>query len=106
MLWGVLGTPDNFEIKVYQMTDGVKTYITDPDKRVASPEPYYVQVKALKSENVNREVGLGIVYTRDWSPDGSAMLLINGLTGNLKWAGSSIAEVVVIKQTDVPTTKN
>ena len=53
-----------------------------------------------------REVGLGIVYTRDWSPDGSAMLLINGLTGNLKWAGSSIAEVVVIKQTDVPTTKN
>jgi len=103
MLQGTLATPENFETKVYQMINGVKTYIEEPDKWVASPEPYYVQVKALNSENVDGEVGLGIVYTRDWSPDGSAMLLINGLTGNLKWAGSTIAEIVVIKQTDVPT---
>lgn len=106
-LQGTLGTPDNFKIEVYQRINGTKTYITDPDKRVASPDPYYVQVKALKSNNVDEEVGLAIVYTRDWNPDGSAMLLINGLTGSLKWAGSSIAEVVVIKQKDVPpTTKN
>lgn len=102
-LVGTLGTPDNFELKVYQIqSDGSKKYIDNPDDYTASDRPYYITVKALKGTNVDKEVGLGIAYTRQWSPDGSALLLINGLTGNLKWAGSDIAEVVMIRQIEVP----
>ncbi|MEY8685898.1 fimbrial protein [Bacteroides sp. AN502(2024)] len=100
-LVGQLGTPDNFEVKVYQFqSDGTKKYIEKP---VASSDPYYITVKALKSDNVNKEVGLGIAYTREWSSAGSALLLINGLSDKLKWSGSTLPEVIVIKQTDVST---
>lgn len=102
-LVGTLGTADNFGLKVYQVQpDGSKKYIESADDYTASAEPYYITVKALNGANVGKEVGLGIAYTRDWSPDGSALLLINGLTGNTKWAGSDIAEVVMIRQIEVP----
>lgn len=103
VLGGALGTSANFEVKVYQVRDGERVYLENPDEYVASPDPYYIRVKALNSDNVDKEVGLGIAYTRDWSQDGSALLLINGLTSDLKWAGSTVAEYVVIRQTDVPT---
>jgi len=107
VLGGALGTSAHFEVRVYQMQGGSKRYIENPDEYVADPAaPYYITVKALNGDNVDKEVGLGIAYARDWSPDGSALLLINGLTSDLKWAGSSVAEYVVIKQTEVPVSIN
>ncbi|MDO4180983.1 MAG: hypothetical protein Q4D36_06805, partial [Bacteroidales bacterium] len=101
-LVGTLGTSDNFEVKVYQVLDGSKNYIDNSNDYVASDAPYYIMVKAKNANNVGGEVGLGIAYERDWSSDGSALLLINGLTGNPKWEGSTVAEVVMIKQIEVP----
>lgn len=100
-----LATQEHFQVKVYQvLSDGNKDYIydnvenPDNDKLVASPDPYYITVKALKNENVDKEVGIGIAYDRSWSTAGSSLLLINGLTGELKWEGSENAEVIMIKQ--------
>lgn len=110
-LVGTLGTPENFAVKVYQgsVPDAPEGYLYDNtatdnnnDLLVASPDPYYITVKALKPDNQGKEVGLAISYDRSWSTDGSAMLLINGLTNNLKWEGSSVAEVIMIKQVEVP----
>lgn len=101
-LMGTLGTPDNFEVAVYQVLSGSKNYIEDPNDYVASSDPYYITVKAKNADNVGEEVGLGIAYERDWSSDGSALLLINGLTGITNWEGSSYAEVIMIKQIEVP----
>jgi len=107
VLGGELGTPDNFEVKVYQMENGTKRYITLPEDMIASPgNPYYITVKALKGDNIDRTVSLGIAYDRSWSTDGSALLLINGLTHDLSWAGTEVAEYVVIKQVDVPASQN
>lgn len=108
-LVGTLGTYEHFAVKVYQGSKPTDSagYLYDNTREnnnnnllVASPDPYYITVKALKPDNENREVGLAISYDRSWSTDGSALLLINGLTGNLKWAGSSVAEVIMIKQTE------
>lgn len=110
-LVGTLGTPENFAVKVYQgsVPTAPEGYLydntaTDNNNNllVASPDPYYITVKALKPGNQDEEVGLAISYDRSWSTDGSAMLLINGLTNNLKWAGSSVAEVIMIKQIEEP----
>jgi len=99
-----LGTTDNFEVKTYQsQADGSKRYLTSHDEYVASQEPYYITVRALKSENAGKQVGLAIAYDRVWGSEGSNMLLINGSMGNLIFEGSAIPEIVVIKQTDVPT---
>lgn len=120
------GTQADFRVRVYQLsTDGnsTKTYLysnhpDDPlvkpetetdkmaDRLVASSEPYYITVSALNADNVDDEVGLAISYDRSWSTDGSQLLLINGLTNNLKWEGSEIAEVIVIKQTEAPIGEN
>ena len=120
------GTQADFRVRVYQLsTDGnsTKTYLysnhpDDPlvkpetetdkmvDRLVASSEPYYITLSALNADNVDDEVGLAISYDRSWSTDGSQLLLINGLTNNLKWAGSEIAEVIVIKQTEAPMGEN
>lgn len=107
-LVGALGTQDNFAVKVYQgeAPKDENGYLYDNtrnndnnDRLVASPDPYFITVEALKNDNINQEVGLAIAYERNWSSDGSAMLLINGLTNNLKWEGSNVAEVIMIKQT-------
>ena len=110
-LVGTLGTSEHFAVKVYQgskpATPGGYLYDNTRENNnnnllVASPDPYYITVKALKAENKDEEVGLAISYDRDWSSAGSALLLINGLTGNLKWAGSGVAEVIMIKQIEAP----
>lgn len=102
-LVGAEATLANFEVQVYQiLPDGSKNYIENAAGRVASSDPYYITVKAKDANNVGGEVGLGIAYDRSWSTDGSALLLINGLTGNLKWDGSSVAEVIMIRQVEVP----
>ena len=101
-----LATKEHFQVKVYQvLSDGNKDYIYDNtvenpnnDRLVASPDPYYITVKALKPDNVDKEVGIGIAYDRSWSTEGSSLLLINGLTDELKWEGSKYAEVIIIKQ--------
>lgn len=51
---------------------------------------------------VNKTVGLGIAYTPALLPDNTSLLLINGLTNDLKWQGSTLAETIVIKQVDIP----
>lgn len=108
-LVGTLGTPEHFAVKVYQGSVPAvpEGYLYDNtrennnnDLLVASPDPYYITVKALEPENEGKEVGLAISYDRSWSTEGSALLLINGLTDNLKWKGSTIAEVIMIKQTE------
>lgn len=93
--------PGKFEVSVYQ--NG--TEITDADKWVASPEAYEIRVRALSAENVGETVSLGISYIPTWSTE-SSLLLINGLTNNLKWEGSWLAETIVIQQVEVPQTQN
>ncbi len=104
-------TEDDFEIEVYQILSGTKVVKyryggTKPSINDCVADPnydFYITVRALKSENVGKTVSLGIAYDRSWSPGGSPLLLINGLTSDLKWAGSTIAEYVVIEQVDIPT---
>lgn len=95
-----LDNPD-FAVSVYQ--NG--TEITDADKRVASPDAYEIRVRALKFDNIGATVSLGISYIPTWSTE-SSLLLINGLTNNLKWEGSTLAETIVIQQVEVPQTQN
>lgn len=99
----LLDNPGKFEVSVYQ--NG--TEITDAAMWVASPEAYEIRVRALSAENVGETVSLGISYRPSWlGEDETSMLLINGLTGNLKWEGSTLAETIVIRQVEVPQTQN
>ncbi len=99
----LLDNPGKFEVSVYQN----ETEITDADMWVASPEAYEIRVRALSAENVGETVSLGISYRPSWlGDDETSMLLINGLTGNLKWEGSTLAETIVIRQVEVPQTQN
>lgn len=90
-----------FKVSVYQ--NG--TEITDADKWVTSPDAYEIRVRALSAENVGETVSLGISYIPTWSTE-SSLLLINGLTNDLKWEGSRLAETIVITQVEVPQTQN
>ena len=90
-----------FKVSVYQ--NG--TEITEADKWVASPDAYEIRVSALSAENVGETVSLGISYIPTWSNE-SSLLLINGLTNDLKWEGSRLAETIVITQVEVPQTQN
>lgn len=93
--------PGKFEVLVYQKG----TQITDADKWVASPDAYEIRVRAVSAENVGETVSLGISYIPTWSTE-SSLLLINGLTNDLKWEGSTLAETIVIQQVEVPQTQN
>lgn len=97
-----LDNPD-FAVSVYQ--NG--TEITDANKWVASPDAYEIRVRALKADNIGETVSLGISYRPSWLGENETlMLLINGLTNNLKWEGSTLAETIVIQQVEVPQTQN
>ena len=97
-----LDNPD-FAVSVYQ--NG--TEITDANKWVASPDAYEIRVRALKADNIGETVSLGISYRPSWLGENETlMLLINGLTNNLKWEGSRLAETIVITQVEVPQTQN
>ncbi len=103
------GSETYFEIKVYQLADDNVTKVwKGSDECIASPKPYYIVIRAKQHDNVDTpekqgtRLNLGISYDRTWHPDGSKLLLINGLTHKLSWEGSLVAEYVVIKQIDVP----
>lgn len=100
--------PQDFAIEVYQ---GGQKVPTVNGSYPTSSAPYRIRVKALKNEyltstqdgtQVNKTVGLGIAYTPALLPNENRLLLINGLTGSLKWEGSELAEAIVIKQVDIP----
>ena len=92
----LLDNPGKFEVAVFQNGQKIET-----DRMVASPDAYQIRVKALDGANVNETVSLGISYVPTWSNERS-LLLINGLTDDLKWEGSRFAEMIVIKQIEVP----
>lgn len=92
--------------------DKRSAYYEDPETK-AMGRRYYIRVRARKpldalgtgNPDVPYTVGLGIAVQRNFEVDdsNSAMLLINGLTHTLSWAGSRFGEYIEIKQVDVPT---
>lgn len=90
-------TPGDYEITVYK--GGEKQ---DPPYGI-SDDPYTLKIRALKPENVDHTVELGISYTPQWDPSATSLLLINGTEGNTKWPGSDDPEKIVIKQVDIPS---
>lgn len=88
-------TPGDYEITVYK--GGEKQ---DPPYGI-SDDPYTLKIRALKPENVDHTVELGISYTPQWDPSATSLLLINGTVNNTAWAGSSDPEKIVIKQVDI-----
>ena len=97
----LFGTPDGFEVSVWQENVQVTA---DSEGYPVSAIDYEIRVRATKPENVNQVVSLGISYKPAWSTE-AQLLLINGLTAELKWAGSEYAELIKIVQIDPPTTK-
>lgn len=90
-------TPGDYEITVYKGTEK-----QDPPYRI-SDDPYTLKIRALKPENVNHTVELGISYTPQWDPSATSLLLINGTEGDPKWLGSDDPEKIVIKQVEIPS---
>lgn len=88
-------TPVDYEITVYKGTDK-----QNPPYGI-SDQPYTLKIRALKPENVNHTVELGISYTPQWDPSATSLLLINGAAGNTKWPGSNDPEKIVIKQVEI-----
>lgn len=92
-------TPGDYEITVYK--GGEKQ---DPPYGITTEgDPYTLKIRALKPENVDYTVELGISYTPQWDPSATSLLLINGTEGNTKWPGSDDPEKIVIKQVDIPS---
>ncbi|WP_287642369.1 hypothetical protein [Bacteroides sp.] len=96
-------TPADYEITVYQSDEQGMQKVEPP--YVASSSEYVIKIRALKPENVDRMVELGIGYIPRWDPGEMSLLQINGTSGDTKWPGSSDPEKIVISQID-PTTAN
>lgn len=95
------GTPDGFEVSVWK--GGQEVQETEKGFLV-SPDDYEIKVRATKSENVGKEVGLGISYQPSWTTQ-AMLLLINGVSKNLKWEGSDkYPELIMIEQIEPPIT--
>ena len=90
-------TPGDYEITVYK--GGEKQ---DPPYGI-SDDPYTLKIRALKPENADHTVELGISYTPQWDPSATSLLLINGTEGDTKWPGSDDPEKIVIKQVEIPS---
>lgn len=90
-------TPGDYEITVYK--GGEKQ---DPPYGI-SDDPYTLKIRALKPENVDHTVELGISYTPQWDPSATSLLLINGTVNNTAWVGSDDPEKIVIKQVEIPS---
>lgn len=89
-------TEADFEVKVYQKGSEI-------ENPVASAEPFEIRVRALKPDNVNKTVKLGIAFTPAWDPLSSSLLMINGSSGTQAWKGSEgDPTVIVIKQIERP----
>lgn len=95
------GTPDGFEVSVWKGDQEVQ----ETEKGfLVSPDDYEIKVRATKSENVGKEVGLGISYQPSWTTQ-AMLLLINGVSKNLKWEGSDkYPELIMIEQIEPPIT--
>lgn len=96
-------TPADYEITVYQSSEQGMQKVEPP--YVASSSDYVIKIRALKSENVDRKVELGIGYIPRWDPGDMSLLQINWASGKTIWGGSDDPEKIVILQTD-PTTAN
>ena len=96
-------TPADYEITVYQSSEQGMQKVEPP--YVASSSDYVIKIRALKSENVDRKVELGIGYIPRWDPGDMSLLQINWASGNTIWGGSDDPEKIVISQID-PTTAN
>ena len=90
-------TPGDYEITVYK--GGEKQ---DPPYGI-SDDSYTLKIRALKPENVDHTVELGISYTPQWDPSATSLLLINGTEGDTKWSGSNDPEKIVIEQVEIPS---
>mgnify|MGYP003181022783 FL=1 len=90
-------TPGDYEIIVYK---GIEKQ--NPPYGI-SDDPYTLKIRALKPENVDYTVELGISYTPQWDPSATSLLLINGTEGDTKWPGSDDPEKIVIKQIEIPS---
>lgn len=87
------------------MGDNNQSYATSADPyeiRIRAKERDYLTSSPDGENQVNKTVGLGIAYTPALLPDNTSLLLINGLTNDLKWQESTLAETIVIKQVDIP----
>ena len=92
-------TPGDYEITVYKGTEK-----QDPPYGITTEgDPYTLKIRALKPENVNHTVELGISYTPQWDPSATSLLLINGTEGDTKWSGSNDPEKIVIEQVEIPS---
>lgn len=90
-------TPGDYEITVYKRTEK-----QDPPYGITTEgDPYTLKIRALKPENVNHTIELGISYTPQWDPSATSLLLINGTEGETKWPGSDDPEKIVIKQVEI-----
>lgn len=96
-------TPADYEITVYQSSEQGMQKVEPP--YVASSSDYVIKIRALKSENVDRKVELGIGYIPRWDPGDMSLLQINWAIGNTIWGGSDDPEKIVISQIN-PTTVN
>ena len=96
-------TPADYEITVYQSGEQGMQKVEPP--YVASSSDYVIKIRALKSENVDRKVELGIGYIPRWDPGAMSLLQINWASGKTIWGGSDDPEKIVISQID-PTTVN
>lgn len=96
-------TPADYEITVYQSSEQGMQKVEPP--YVASSSDYVIKIRALKSENVDRKVELGIGYIPRWDPGAMSLLQINWASGKTIWGGSDDPEKIVISQID-PTTVN
>lgn len=92
-------TPGDYEITVYKGTEK-----QDPPYGITTEgDPYTLKIRALKPENIDHTVELGISYTPQWDPSATSLLLINGTEGDTKWPGSDDPEKIVIKQVEIPS---
>lgn len=96
-------TPADYEITVYQSGEQGMQKVEPP--YVASSSDYVIKIRALKSENVDRKVELGIGYIPRWDPGDMSLLQINWASGKTIWGGSDDPEKIVISQIN-PTTVN
>lgn len=101
LYYGEGTTPEDYEVSVWKGTELVQVE-EGKDGYPVSPEPYIIKVRAKKLQNVHKNVSLGISYQPAWGGP-AQLLLINGLTGALKWKESEYAELIKIVQIDPPT---
>lgn len=92
-------TPGDYEIIVYK---GIEKQ-NPPYGITTEGDPYTLKIRALKPENIDHTVELGISYTPQWDPSATSLLLINGTANNTTWSGSDDPEKIVIKQVDIPS---